>query len=51
MVAFVKKAKNVVKSQTVIFQKSQQLLAENLHKRLPIQNIQQLFIQFQRRVM
>ena len=35
----VKKEKNVMKSQKV-FQKSQKLLAENLHERLPIQNIQ-----------
>ena len=39
-VVFVKKEKNAVKSQQVIFQKSQKLLAENLHKRPPIQNIQ-----------
>ena len=39
-VAFVKNEKNV-KTQKVIFQKSQiQLLAENLHERPPIQNIQ-----------
>ena len=39
-VAFVKKEKNVVKLQKVSFQKSQKLLSEKLHKRLPIQNIQ-----------
>ena len=38
--AFVKKEKNVVKLQTVIFQNSQKILAENLHERPPIQNIQ-----------
>ena len=38
--AFVKKEKNVVKSQRVIFLKSQKLLAENLSERVPIQNIQ-----------
>ena len=40
--AFVKKEKNAVKSQ--------KLLAENLHKRPPIQNIQKLFIHFQLQV-
>ena len=39
-VAFVKKEKNVVKSQKVTFQKSQKLLTENLHERPAIQNIQ-----------
>ena len=39
-VAFVKKEKNLMKSQKVSFQKSQKLLAENLHERTPIQNIQ-----------
>ena len=39
-----------MKSQKVTLQKSQKLLAENLHERPPIQNIQQLFIKFQRRV-
>ena len=29
-----------MKSQKVFFQKSQELLTENLHKRPPIQNIQ-----------
>ena len=29
-----------MKSQRVTFQKSQKLLAENLHERAPIQNIQ-----------
>ena len=29
-----------MKSQMVTFQKSQKLLAENLHERLPIENIQ-----------
>ena len=29
-----------MKSQKVTFQKSQKLLAENLHERLPMQNIQ-----------
>ena len=33
------------------FKKSQKLLADNLHERPPIQNIQLLFIQFKRRVM
>ena len=37
--AFVKKKKNL-KLQKVTFQKSQNLLAENLHERPPIQNIQ-----------
>ena len=46
-VAFVKKEKNVMKLQKVIFQKSQKLLTENLHKKQPIQNI----IQFQWRAM
>ena len=32
--------KDAVKSQKVIFQKSQKLLAENLHERPLIQNIQ-----------
>ena len=32
--------KNAVKPQKEIFQKSQKLLDENLHERLPIQNIQ-----------
>ena len=49
--AFAKKEKNAMKSQEVTFQKSQKLLAENLHERPPIQNIRQLFIQFQRWVM
>ena len=40
MDAFVKKEKNAVKLKKVIFQTSQKLLAENLHKRPPIQNIQ-----------
>ena len=40
-----------MKSQKVTFQKSQKLLAENLLERPPIQNIQKLFIQFQRLVM
>ena len=40
MVAFAKKEKYVMKSQKVTFQKSQKLLAENLHERPPIQNIQ-----------
>ena len=35
-----KKEKNLVKSQRVIFLKSQKLLAENLRERVPIQNIQ-----------
>ena len=35
-IAFAKKEK----SQKVTFQKSQKLLAKNLHERLPIQNIQ-----------
>ena len=48
MIAFVKKEKNVVKLQMVILSKSHKLLTENLHKRPPIQNIQWLFIQFQR---
>ena len=39
-VAFVEKEKNAVKSQKVIFQKSQKLLTENIHERPPIQNIQ-----------
>ena len=39
-VAFAKKEKNTMKSQKVTFQKSQKLLAENLHERPPIQNIQ-----------
>ena len=39
-VAFVKKEKNKVKSQKVIFQKSQELLTENLHERPHMQNIQ-----------
>ena len=39
-VAFAKKEKNAMKSQKVTFQKSQKLLAENLHERTPIQNIQ-----------
>ena len=34
------KEKNAVKLQNVVFQKSQKLLTENLHKRPPIQNIQ-----------
>ena len=38
-IAFVKKDKYPEKSQRVIFQKSQKLLAENLHERAPIQNI------------
>ena len=38
--AFVNKEKNAVKSQKVIFQKSQKLLAENIRERQPIQNIQ-----------
>ena len=45
------KGENAVKVQKVLFQKSQKLLAENLHERPPIQNIQWLFIQFQRRIM
>ena len=32
--------KNVVKLQKVIFQKSQNLLTENIRERQPIQNIQ-----------
>ena len=32
-----------MKSQKVIFQKSQKLLAENLHERTPIQDIQLLY--------
>ena len=40
-----------MKSQMVTLKKSQKLLAENLHERLPIENIQKLFMQFQRRVM
>ena len=39
-VAFVEKEKYAVKSQKVIFQKSQKLLTENIHERPPIQNIQ-----------
>ena len=35
-----KNEKNEMKSQKVTFQKSQKLLAENLHKRPPIWNIQ-----------
>ena len=34
------KEKNAMKSQRVIFLKSQKLLAENLRERAPIQNIQ-----------
>ena len=39
-VAFVKKEKNSVKLQKVVFQKSHKLLAANLHEMPPIQNIQ-----------
>ena len=39
-VAFVKKEKNAVKLQNGHFSKTQKLLAENLHERTPIQNIQ-----------
>ena len=39
-ITFAKEEKNVMKSQNVTFQKSQKLLAENLHERPPIQNIQ-----------
>ena len=35
-----KKEKNAMKSHKVIFQKLQKLLAENLHERRSIQNIQ-----------
>ena len=38
--AFVKQKKYSMKLQKVSSQKSQKLLAENLHERLPIQNIQ-----------
>ena len=38
----IKREKNAMKSQKVIFQKSQTLLTENLHERPPIQNIQSL---------
>ena len=37
---FAKKEKNAVKSHKVTFQKSQKLLAENLHERRSIQNIE-----------
>ena len=37
--AFVKKEKNSVKLQKVIFQKSQKLLIDSLHEKPPIQNI------------
>ena len=40
MAAFAKNEKIAIKSQKVTFQKSQKLLAENLHERLSIQNIQ-----------
>ena len=39
-VAFVKKEKNAGKLEKVSFQNSQKLFAENLHEKLPIQNIQ-----------
>ena len=39
-VGFVNKEKTAMKLQKVICQKSQELLAENLHERPPIQNIQ-----------
>ena len=39
-ITFAKKEKNVMKWQKVTFQKSQKLLAENLHERPRIQNIQ-----------
>ena len=39
-IAFVEKEKNAMTSQKVTFQKSQKPLAENLHERPPIQNIQ-----------
>ena len=39
-----------MKSYKVTLKKLQKLLAENLRERAPIQNIQLLFIQFQRRV-
>ena len=39
METFVKKEKNTVKSEKVSFQKSQKLLADNLHERPPIKNI------------
>ena len=35
-ITFAKKEENVMKSQKVTFQKSQKLLAENLHERPPI---------------
>ena len=54
-VAFGKKEQNAVKSQKVIFQRSEEkkkkILPENLHERPPIHNIQYLFIKFQLRVM
>ena len=42
-VIFVKKEKNAVKLQKVIFFKSLKLLTEKLHERPPIQNIQVLW--------
>ena len=39
-VAYVKEERNEVKLQKVTFQNSQKLLAENLHERPPILNIQ-----------
>ena len=40
MNAFARKEKYAMISQKVTFQKSQKMLAENLHERPPIQNVQ-----------
>ena len=45
------KRRKIRKLQKIIFQKSQKLLAENLHERPLIQNIQYLLIQLQMRIM